>query len=470
MTKILRTVLSNGEGMLTATNSYIDDILVDEMRVAASTVVEHLQQYGLVTKQPEPLGGGSAAVCLRLEMNKNGELIFRRGNEIPEVKDNLSRRELFSICGKLVGHYPITGWLRVACSYVKRRADRGRWNAPKSEKGVIWCDASSIATGVILETGNETVEDGACLRKKDDYNHINVAEVDAVLKGINLALKWSLRDIEIRTDSATVSEKNKADVLTRVKKTWLGFQEEVEKETSVCCAGVSSMEDLHKMHHMRDDRTLYLARKIDPTITRDKVRRVVRYCSRCQSIDPAPTVHEAGNICVKNDWRRLAIDVTHYRQELYLSMVDCGPGRVAIWRRLRGETAEEISGILNELFLERGPVDEVLMDNSTAFRSQVLKNMLDKWNISRFFRAAYRPSGNGIVERHHRTIKVLAERSQETPMEAVFWYNMSPRSGQHERAVPQRAVFKYEWRNPSMPAKTLRYFSSIFSRTSSLSI
>ena len=42
------------------------------------------------------------------------------------------------------------------------------------------------------------------VEKKNDYNHINVAEMDAVLKGINLAIKWGLREIEIRTDSATV--------------------------------------------------------------------------------------------------------------------------------------------------------------------------------------------------------------------------------------------------------------------------
>ena len=42
------------------------------------------------------------------------------------------------------------------------------------------------------------------VEKKNDYNHINVAEIDAVLKGINLAIKWGLREIEIRTDSATV--------------------------------------------------------------------------------------------------------------------------------------------------------------------------------------------------------------------------------------------------------------------------
>lgn len=91
---------------------------------------------------------------------------------------------------KLVDHYPITGWLWVACSYVTRRAKGvrwedhvgeetnemmedmvrrvscedsvgGRWNVSKLEKGVIWCGTSSIANGVMLEISNETVEDNA---------------------------------------------------------------------------------------------------------------------------------------------------------------------------------------------------------------------------------------------------------------------------------------------------------------------
>ena len=81
-------------------------------------------------------------------------------------------------------------------------------------------------------------------------------------------------------------------------------------------------------------------------------------------------VHERGEIHVNENWRRLALDVTHYRQGLYLSMIDCGPGRVAIWRKFRTETAVEIGGILNEIFLERGPVDEVLME-TVQFLDQV---------------------------------------------------------------------------------------------------
>lgn len=525
MTSILKTVLGKRTDVKTGTSSYIDDILVDETVVTATEVVEHLTKFGLATKSPEPLEGG-AALGLKLKRDRSGELIFQRGNDIPEVGDMLSRRELFSACGKLVGHYPIAGWLRVACSYVKRRAEgvrwddnvgqetvemmkeivervrredpvRGRWYAPKSETGVVWCDASSIATGVMLEIDDTEVEDAAWLRKKGDFGHINVAELDAVLKGVNLAVKWDLREVEVRTDSATVvgwlksissaenrvrtkgaseiivkrrlgilqelmevcslkltavfvpSEKNKADGLTRVKRAWLGMPKEKGNETELCCVGVPSVKELHQMHHMGVDRTLYVAKRVDPTVTREKVRQVVRECDRCQAIDPAPMVHEPGRISVENDWKRLAVDVTHYRHQLYLSLVDCGPGRVAIWRELWAENAEEIARILNEIFLERGPVEEVLMDNGTVFRSRVVREMLDKWNVSRYFRAAYRPSGNGIVERHHRTIKALAERGQITPMEAVFWYNMSPRSGLDDTTVPQRAVFRYAWRHPS---------------------
>lgn len=101
-------------------------------------------------------------------------------------------------------------------------------------------------------------------------------------------------------------------------------------------------------------------------------------------------------------------------------MVDCGPGRFAIWRKLKKDDAQEISAELNNVFLESGPVDELLMDNSTAFRSQCLGDMLHHWNIARVFRAAYRPGGNGIVERHHRTIKAIAERGGISPIESVY--------------------------------------------------
>ena len=61
-----------------------------------------------------------------------------------------------------------------------------------------------MATGVSVEIDDVMVENVVWLRKKSDYNYINVAELDAIIKGINLPLKSGLKDVEIRTNSVTV--------------------------------------------------------------------------------------------------------------------------------------------------------------------------------------------------------------------------------------------------------------------------
>ena len=61
-----------------------------------------------------------------------------------------------------------------------------------------------MAYGVSLEINGEIVEDAAWLRKNGDVAHINVAELDGVIRGVNLALKWDLKSIIVKTDSSTV--------------------------------------------------------------------------------------------------------------------------------------------------------------------------------------------------------------------------------------------------------------------------
>ena len=126
------------------------------------------------------------------------------------------------------------------------------------------------------------------------------------------------------------SERNKADALTRIKKQWLVEKEEVP----VCCLGIGELEEFHGMHHMGVERTLYLVQKVDPHIKWEEVQQVVKNCVCCQSIDPAPNTHDPGEIGTSMNWTRLAIDITHYLGGAYLSMIDCGPGRLPIWREL----------------------------------------------------------------------------------------------------------------------------------------
>ena len=81
---------------------------------------------------------------------------------------------------------------------------KGRWVVSRERTGIVWCDASSLAIGVCLEIVGDIVEDASWLRKADDSTHINLAELKAVLKGLNLALRWDLTEIQVMTDLATV--------------------------------------------------------------------------------------------------------------------------------------------------------------------------------------------------------------------------------------------------------------------------
>ena len=105
-------------------------------------------------------------------------LIWERGNEVPSVPQVLTRRSVFSFCGKLIGHFPVVKWLRAAASFIKGRAAdvtkgwddkvtdvplttmitevvervrqkdpvRGKWCVDGPELDV-WVDARSLATG-----------------------------------------------------------------------------------------------------------------------------------------------------------------------------------------------------------------------------------------------------------------------------------------------------------------------------------
>ena len=68
----------------------------------------------------------------------------------------------------------------------------------------VWVDASSLATGVSLEHDGAAVEDATWLRKGRDTQHINLVEVDAVLKGVNMVLMGKATRLQLHSDSACV--------------------------------------------------------------------------------------------------------------------------------------------------------------------------------------------------------------------------------------------------------------------------
>ena len=506
MSAIVNHVLKSDSNIGEGTDFYIDDIIVDNSKISNEEVLALLSKFGLEAKEPEPIDGGRI-LGLRVRKSDAGILTWTRDNKIDQHEGRkMTRRQLFALCGQLTGHFPCAGWLRPACSYMKRLANtdhwddvipervgalvdevcerirsndpvKGEWSVSPSDSGIIWCDASSLAEGVLLEIDGVVVEDGCWLRKKDDTAHINLAELESIIKGLNLSISWSLKKLSIKTDSATVfnwlkallfNEKrikvkglgealvrrrlsmiqdiieeyglrisldlvkscdNKADELTRVPQRWLAHRE-------VCATSLSdddirrrkAIQTEHEKHHFGVEKTLYFIKKFRPDleVSRQEVVISVRNCQKCKSIDPSPMRWTHGHLSVDQNWTRLAGDVTHVDGRPYLTLVDCGPSRFCIWRRLSNEGVSEVLERLSIVFSEFGPPEELLLDNSSTFRSREFAEFCTTWIVRAEFRCAYKPNGNGIVERNHRTIKKMVARTGKSVNEMTFLYNLAP--------------------------------------------
>ena len=530
MKSVIDAIISQDHTLKHAVSAYVDDIFINENLVSAVHVRQHFSDFGLVCKDPVRLKDGARVLGLQV-WEERGTLRWKRGNKIPEIPDVLTRRCVFSLCGKLVSHFPVCGWLRVAVAFLKRLVTaatrgwddeiknpsfghilaemlsrireqdpvRGDWCMGSNEV-TVWVDASSVATGVALEASGTVVEDACWLRPTNDSRHINLAELDAALKGVNLALQWEATTLHLVTDSACVhrwisdtltgkarvntraagemlirrrlgtlqalvkeynltmdvtlvrSCQNRADRLTRVPRRWLDLLKEGEPALESCAAVEDRMdrEQVANIHcqsgHPGVKRTLYFARLVNPQVSKKEVKSVVKACETCQSIDPAPVRWRKGKLSTKDNWRRVAMDITHHNGENFLTLIDCGPSRFAVWRPLRRQDATSIIRQLESVFLERGPPMEVLTDNGTAFTSEEFRKFVNGWDVHLRFRCAHVPSGNGIIERNHRTIKTIAARKNCAVSEAVYWYNVTPKDNVSPSSAPADALHKYHVR------------------------
>lgn len=196
MKAVLNCVLSQDPLVERGTSTYIDDILVNEDIVKVDYVERHLANYGLTSKTPERVADGARVLGLKV-WGEHGNLFWRRDNSVGDVPSQLTRRSVFSYCGKLLGHFPVCGWLRVAVAFIKRRVNylttswdeavadeqleamlqeiaaeirkndpvRGIWNV-KGSRARVWVDASSLALGVVIEADGCVIEDACWLMKE----------------------------------------------------------------------------------------------------------------------------------------------------------------------------------------------------------------------------------------------------------------------------------------------------------------
>ena len=134
---------------------------------------------------------------------------------------------------------------------------------------------------------------------------------------------------------------NRADSLTRVPHRWMDLLKEGKEPVPKSYAMVGRRLDKdqvadihHQSGHPGAKRTLYFARLVDLQVSKETANSVVKACETCRSIDPVPVRWKKGKLGVKDNWNRLAMDITHHNSENFLTIIDCGPSRFAIWRPL----------------------------------------------------------------------------------------------------------------------------------------
>ena len=246
---------------------------------------------------------------------------------------------------------------------------------------------------------------------------------------------------------------NLADALRRVPQKWLKMVNGREVPSQEVCAATAyppTAKQIAEIHHATGHygirRTLYFVRKMNPGVSRKEVQHVVQTCQACQSIDPAPVRWIPGDLSVDETWYRIGMDITHFEGCHYLSLIACGPSRFAVWRRLRRQDSAAVIELLEMVFFERGAPSELLTDNDTAFRSKMFRKFTERWGIRIHYRCAHAASGNGIVERCHRSVKRIAARKRCSIAEAVYWYNIAPKDGDDPSTAPANKLYRYNLR------------------------
>ena len=71
------------------------------------------------------------------------------------------------------------------------------------------------------------------------------------------------------------------------------------------------------MHLCCVNTTLYFAQQEDPEVSRDEADPAVRNCRECQLPDLSAVRNNGGELSVDDNWRHIAMDVTHHGQQIY---------------------------------------------------------------------------------------------------------------------------------------------------------
>ena len=231
--------------------------------------------------------------------------------------------------------------------------NRREWEV-RGDESKVWVDASSLVLGALVQIGGVTIEDAEWLWNDLSEVHINMAELDAILCGVNMALAWKLNKLQMFTGSvidfhwisdavtrkSRLSSKVSAELLVRrslnlfrelvddynldVNVNLISSMDNLADSLTILpgrwirmlklndvanCAGMALMDgesilEIHKWtEHFGIRGTLHFVRKKFPNYNKGRYTKVIWECEKCQSIDSSPVAWTHGKLEVNQNWK-----------------------------------------------------------------------------------------------------------------------------------------------------------------------
>ena len=222
--------------------------------------------------------------------------------------------------------------------------------------------------------------------------HVNTKTAGEMLVRRRLGTLWALVEEYALTMDITLvkSCQNCADSFTRVPQMLLDMHKKGGAPMPESCPAVTSQLSKSQVAdiHQKCGR-LYFSRIIDSAVSKELVKSVLRACEAWQSIDPAPVRWEKGNLSVKKNWSRLAMDV-----DIFWRLLIVVPPVSQYGDHCDGKTPSASLASWKRFFYEREPPAEILTDNDTAFTCWQFTGFTSSWGVHLRFQCVHVPAGN----------------------------------------------------------------------------
>ena len=150
------------------------------------------------------------------------------------------------------------------------------------------------------------------------------------------------------------------------------------------------------------------------------IEEYVKSCDRCQRRGKTKGKHELHSIKVEEPFSRIGIDIVGPLPESkngnrYIVVAMDYFTKWPEARALREATAKEVAKFIYEdIICRHGCPKRILSDRGTHFNNQVVKQLMEKFDIKHGFSTPYHPKTNGLVERFNKTLcESLAKLKEE---------------------------------------------------------